>query len=48
MSFRVVLERHAEEDFTAHVDYIARERPEAALAFIDAVEQALTILADRP
>ena len=48
MSVRVVLERHAEEDFTAHVDYIARDRPAAALAFIDAVENAFARLAAMP
>jgi toxin ParE1/3/4 len=48
VSVRLVLERHAEEDFTAHAEYIARDRPAAALAFIEAVERALTLLADMP
>jgi plasmid stabilization system protein ParE len=31
MSFRVILERHAEEDFTEHTDYIARGNPAATM-----------------
>lgn len=48
MSFRIILERHAEEDFTEHTDYIARDNPAAAIDFIEAVEQALSRLADMP
>ena len=48
MSLRIFLERHAEEDFTDHVDYLAQDRPTVALAFIDAVEQAFTRLAELP
>jgi toxin ParE1/3/4 len=45
---RLVLERHAEEDFTGHVDYLTQDRPAAALAFIDAVERAFARLAELP
>jgi toxin ParE1/3/4 len=48
VSLRIVLERHAEEDFTGHVDYLAQERPAAALAFIAAMQQAFARLADMP
>jgi len=48
VSYRVVRERLAELDLTAHVTYIARDRPSAALRFIDAVERAFERLADMP
>jgi toxin ParE1/3/4 len=48
VSLRVVLERHAEEDFTGHADHIARDHPAVALVFIDAVERSLASLADMP
>lgn len=48
MPLRIFLERYAEEDFTGHVDYLAQERPAAALTFIDAIERAFARLAELP
>jgi toxin ParE1/3/4 len=48
VSTRVVRERLAEIDLTEHVEYLARERPSAALRFIDAVERAFARLAAMP
>jgi toxin ParE1/3/4 len=48
VSLRIFLELHAEEDFTGYVDYLAQERPAAALAFIDAIERAFARLAELP
>ncbi|HEX9867839.1 MAG TPA: type II toxin-antitoxin system RelE/ParE family toxin [Candidatus Tectomicrobia bacterium] len=48
MSARVVRERLAELDLTEHVTYLARDRPSAALRFIDAVERAFERLAAMP
>ena len=48
MNYRVVRERLAELDLTEHVAYLARERPSAALRFIDAVERAFARLAAMP
>ncbi|MEI2769499.1 MAG: type II toxin-antitoxin system RelE/ParE family toxin [Candidatus Competibacter sp.] len=38
----------AEQDILEHFEYLLGERPEAALRFVDAVEDALRQLADMP
>ena len=48
MSLRVLRERLAQQDMDAHADYMARERPVSALAFVDAVERDLARLAEMP
>ncbi len=48
MRLRVLRERLAQQDIEAHADYIARERPQSALAFVDAVERDLARLAEMP
>jgi len=48
VSARVVRERLAELDLTEHLTYLARNRPSAALRFIDAVERAFERLAAMP
>lgn len=48
MSYRILRERLAQQDIDEHADYMARDRPRSALEFVDAVERALTRLADMP
>lgn len=48
MSIRIVYERLARRDIDEHADYIARERPLSALAFVDAVEGDVARLAAMP
>lgn len=48
MTHKVYRERLAEEDLTGHVLYLAQERPEAALRFIDAVEKTFERLSEMP
>lgn len=48
MSYRVIRERLAEIDLSEHVMYLTRDRPSAALRFIDAVERAFARLAEMP
>jgi len=48
VSLRVLRERLAQQDIDAHADYIARERPLSALAFVDALEQDFARLAEMP
>jgi toxin ParE1/3/4 len=48
VSFRLVLERLAEADLTAHADYLAHHYPAVAQAFIDAVERAFARLTALP
>ena len=48
MKKRIYRERLAEQDLLDHIDYLTQERPEAAIRFIDAVEQAFDRLAEMP
>ena len=48
MSARIVQKRLAEHALTEHVTDLARNRPSAALWFIDAVERAFECLAAMP
>lgn len=48
MRRRVYPEWLAEQDLLGHIDYLARERPEAASRFVDAIEKAFDQLADMP
>lgn len=48
MKLPVVLERLAEQDLEGHVDYIAADRPSAAVRFVDAAEAASARLAEMP
>jgi toxin ParE1/3/4 len=48
VTYRLYRERLAEQDLFEQTVYLARERPEVALRFVEAVEQACARLAERP
>ncbi len=48
MKYRVYRESLAELDLLEHVDYLAQERPEAVVRFVDAVEHAFDRIAEMP
>ena len=48
MTHTVYRERLAERDLLEHIAYLSQERPDVAVRFIDAVEQACMQLATMP